>query len=73
VFESVPVKEGVDIIKTVIMTFMPEDDIEALRRFKNINAEALKTLKELDAKAFGEVSTAFIKKADKIKSKEIGE
>ena len=71
--ESVPVKEGVDIIKTVIMTFMPEDDIEALRRFKNINAEALKTLKELDAKAFGEVSTAFIKKADKIKSKEIGE
>mgnify|MGYP003116312928 FL=1 len=71
--ESVPVKEGVDIIKSVIMTFMPEDDIEALRRFKNINAEALKTLKELDANAFGEVSTAFIKKADKIKSKQIGE
>jgi hypothetical protein len=55
------------------MTFMPEDDIEALRRFKNINADALKTLKELDANAFGEVSTAFIKKADKIKSKQIGE
>ena len=71
--ESVPVKEGVDIIKTVFMTFMPDDDIEALRRFKNINADALMTLKELDAKAFGEVSTAFIKKADKIKSKEIGE
>ena len=52
---------------------MPEDSIEDLRGFKNSNAEALKTLKELDAMAFGEVSTAFLARADKIKTNELGE
>ena len=71
--ESIPLKEGVAIIKQVFLSFMPEDSIEDLRGFKNSNAEALKTLKELDAMAFGEVSTAFIARADKIKSKQQGE
>jgi hypothetical protein len=71
--ENVNLKEDVANIKQVFLTFMPEDSIEELRRFKNSNAEALKTLKELDAMAFGEVSTAFIARADKIKSKQQGE
>jgi hypothetical protein len=71
--ENVNLKEDVDNIKQVFLTFMPEDSIEELRSFKNSNAEALKTLKELDAMAFGEVSTAFIARADKIKSKQQGE
>jgi len=71
--ENVNLKEDIAIIKQVFLSFMPEDSIEDLRGFKNSNAEALKTLKELDAMAFGEVSTAFIARADKIKSKEQGE
>jgi len=71
--ESIPLKEGVAIIKQVFLSFMPEDSIEDLRGFKNSNAEALKTLKELDAMAFGEVSTAFLARADKIKTNELGE
>jgi hypothetical protein len=71
--ENVNLKEDVANIKQVFLTFMPEDSIEELRSFKNSNAEALKTLKELDAMAFGEVSTAFIARADKIKSKQQGE
>jgi len=71
--ENVNLKEDVAVIKQVFLTFMPEDSIEELRSFKNSNAEALKTLKELDAMAFGEVSTAFIARADKIKSKQQGE
>jgi|TARA_R110002020_G_scaffold110911_1_gene256197 hypothetical protein len=71
--ENINLKEDVANIKQVFLTFMPEDSIEELRSFKNSNAEALKTLKELDAMAFGEVSTAFIARADKIKSKEQGE
>ena len=71
--ENVNLKEDVAIIKQVFLSFMPEDSIEDLRGFKNSNAEALKTLKELDAMAFGEVSTAFIARADKIKSKQQGE
>jgi hypothetical protein len=71
--ENVNLKEDVANIKQVFLTFMPEDSIEELRSFKNSNAEALKMLKELDAMAFGEVSTAFIARADKIKSKQQGE
>jgi len=71
--ENVNLKEDIAIIKQVFLSFMPEDSIEDLRGFKNSNAEALKTLKELDAMAFGEVSTAFIARADKIKSKQQGE
>ena len=71
--ENINLKEDVENIKQVFLTFMPEDSIEELRSFKNSNAEALKTLKELDAMAFGEVSTAFIARADKIKSKQQGE
>ena len=71
--ESIPLKEDIAIIKQVFLSFMPEDSIEDLRGFKNSNAEALKTLKELDAMAFGEVSTAFLARADKIKTNELGE
>jgi len=71
--ENVNLKEDIAIIKQVFLSFMPEDSIEDLRGFKNSNAEALKTLKELDAMAFGEVSTAFLARADKIKTNELGE
>ena len=71
--ENVNLKEDIAIIKQVFLSFMPEDSIEDLRGFKNSNAEALKTLKELDAMAFGEVSTAFLARADKIKTNQLGE
>ena len=66
--ESIPIKEGVEIIKQVFLSFMPEDNIDNLRKFKNENADALKKLKSLDANAFGEVSTAFLEKANKLKT-----
>ena len=49
---------------------MPEDNIDNLRKFKNENADALKKLKSLDANAFGEVSTAFLEKANKFKTQQ---
>jgi len=67
--ESIPVKEGVEVIKTVFLTFMPDDNIDNLRKFKNENAQALKELKNLSGDAFGEVSTAFLERADKLKNK----
>jgi hypothetical protein len=68
--ESIPIKDGVNIIKQVFLSFMPEDNIENLRKFKNENADALKKLKSLDANAFGEVSTAFLEKANKFKTQQ---
>jgi len=68
--ESIPIKEGVEIIKQVFLSFMPEDNIDNLRKFKNENADALKKLKSLDANAFGEVSTAFLEKANKFKTQQ---
>ena len=67
--ESIPIKEGVEVIKTVFLTFMPDDNIDNLRKFKNENAQALKELKNLSGDAFGEVSTAFLERADKLKNK----
>jgi len=68
--ESIPIKEGVEIIKQVFLSFMPEDNIDNLRKFKNENADAVKKLKSLDANAFGEVSTAFLEKANKFKTQQ---
>jgi len=63
-------KDGAKDIKEIIMTFMPDTNIEELRRFKNSNAEALITLKEFDQETFGEVSNAFIERANKLKSQQ---
>lgn len=63
-------KDTAKDIKEVIMTFMPDTNVEELRRFKNSNAEALTKLKEFDQETFGEVSNAFIERANKLKSQQ---
>jgi len=49
---------------------MPDTNIDELRSFKNSNAKALTALKEFDPNVFGEVSKAFIERADKLKSQQ---
>lgn len=68
--ESFSDKDGAKDIKKIILTFMPDTNIEELRSFKNSNAEALTKLKEFDQETFGEVSNAFIERANKLKSQQ---
>ena len=62
---------GLDEIDVLLYQIqLLREDIDELRRFKNSNAEALKALKEFDPNVFGEVSKAFIERADKLKSQQ---
>jgi hypothetical protein len=68
--QYISTKKGAEEVKEIFLTFMPDTNIDELRRFKNSNAEALKALKEFDPNVFGEVSKAFIERADKLKSQQ---
>ena len=68
--QYISTKKGAEEVKEIFLTFMPDTNIDELRRFKNSNAEALKVLKEFDPNVFGEVSKAFIERADKLKSQQ---
>ena len=52
---------------------MPNDDIDKLRRFKDVNKEALTHLKEFDETAYQEVKDLFMAKAEELKTKAKGE
>ena len=71
--ETVPADQGINIIKDVFKTFMPNDDIDKLRRFKDVNKEALTHLKEFDETAYQEVKDLFMAKAEELKTKAKGE
>ena len=68
--QYISTKKGAEEVKEIFLTFMPDTNIDELRSFKNSNAKALTALKEFDPNVFGEVSKAFIERADKLKSQQ---
>ena len=68
--ETIPADQGIKIIMEVFKTFMPNDDIDKLRRFKDVNKEALTHLKEFDETAYQEVKDLFMAKAEELKNKQ---
>ena len=68
--ETIPADQGIKIIMEVFKTFMPNDDIDKLRRFKDVNKEALTHLKEFDETAYQEVKDLFMAKAEELKTKQ---